>query len=323
MFAAACALSTAAADFSSRLSVGNWSGGAWTDPATKVYRNCGMSIGFGDGSRFTYIIPANLDGYMLYIDSRVTAPVQTRYDVKVRFGEGPLLTLAGRVIQPGIVRVASPALPDNYDRMRLSGKVSISFPGRSAILPIDGFARALPLVADCANRERLAMESAPATLGEDGHMEATLAGLALAEGAGLGPYAVPTDDGRPAGLEDASSVVIFPAIIGPNGPARVTMVARHAPATRGTTAAEQRATLVERIRSNHSGAIFADLPEVQDRPDSSCVSASTGSTYREDCLVRRKAGGFFHIGVMVPATARGSGEVVGAALRFALPRILP
>jgi hypothetical protein len=313
----------AGAEYSTRMQMGNWSGGAWTDPATKEFRNCGLSVGFSAGTRFTFIVPGNLAPVIMYADQRITAPAQQRFPVKAKFGDGAEMTLNGLAVSQGMVQLALPALPHNYDVIRNAKQIVLALPGLTTTLNVDGFAKAMPQVIDCAVRERAKLAAPPPTDGDPGVREAAMAGLAVAERSGVGGYIVFADDKRPGNMQNAAMVAGFVGAAGPGGAANILTTTYFVGADKGRTTAEQKASLMQRIRISDPKATFADLPAVPGKPDSFGIFAIGNNVYEEFYMVKRPAGGYYQFTTGTPLPAKATAEAAGVKFRNALSLVLP
>jgi hypothetical protein len=318
-----CSVLPAAAEYSSKLQMGNWSGGAWTDPATKEFRNCGLSVGFNGGMRFTFIVPGNLAPVIMYADQRVTAAAQSRFPVKAKFGDGPEMTLNGLAVSQGMVQLALPVIPHNYDAVRNAKQIALTLPGLTTTLNVDGFAKAMPQVIDCAIRERAKLQAQPPTDGDPGAREAAMAGLAVAERSGVGGYIVFADDKRPGNMQNAAMVAGFVGAAGPGGAANILTTTYFVGLDKGRTTAEQKAALQQRIRTSDPKATFGDLPSIPGKPESFGIVAIGNNVYEEFYMVRRPAGGYyqFSTGTLLPGKA--TAEAAGVKFRNALGLVLP
>jgi hypothetical protein len=311
------------AEYSSRLQMGNWSGGAWTDPATKEFRNCGLSVGYSAGTRFTFVVPGNLAPVMMYADQRIQAQPQSRFPVKAKFGDGAEMTLNGLAVSQGMVQITLPTIPHNYDVIRNAKQIALVLPGMTTTLNVEGFAKAMPQVIDCAVRERAKLQAPPQIDGDPGAREAALAGLAVAERSGVGDYIVFADDKRPGNMQQAASVAGFVGAAGPGGPVNILTTTYFIGPDKGRNNAEQKASLMQRIRSADPKATFGDLPGIPGKPNSFGIFAIGNNVYEEFYMVQRPAGGYHQFTTGTPLPGKATAEAAGVKFRAALSLVMP
>ncbi len=315
----------AQAAYSSRLQVGNWSGGVWVDDATKEFRNCGLSVKFTGGSEFTVIVPANLNPVFVIIDPRIQATPQQRFNVPTKFDQGPELQAPALALSPTMVQIGLPPLPNGYDMARKATKFAAILPGLNSTFDIAGMAEVLPKLVECAIVERAKLALPPSAAQETpfDRLEAAMAGLALAEKSGVGGYIVFPDRERPPGFQAAPSVWGHVGAQGPGGPANILASAYWQTPAAGATIAEAKATLLQRLRSLNKdpNAQYGDLPAIPGRPDTAGVFSIGNNVYEELYLVKRRNGGYFQFTTSTPLPARATAAAAGARYRAAIAAI--
>jgi hypothetical protein len=317
----------AQADYASRLTVGNWNGGVWVDAASKEFRNCGLAVKYSAGSELTVIVPANITPVVVIIDPRIKATPQQRFTVPAKWDQGPELQAPALALGPTIVQVALPAFPDNYDTTRKATKFAAALPGLNSSFDITGMAAVLPRLLECATTERAKMTLPPSSAQETpaDRQEAAMAGLALAEKAGVGNYIVFPDKERPPGFQGAPAVWGHVGVPGPSGPANVLMSAYWQTPAAGPSITEAKETLLQRVKSlmKDPKPQYGDLPPIPGKPDSVGIFAIGNNVYEELYLVKRRNGGFFQFTSSTPLPGRAAAEAVGARYRAAIAAMFP
>ena len=313
------------AEFTTRFQVGNWNGGVFVNPDTKVFANCGLSLTFQSGTQFTFLMTNDYRPFMLVADPRIQVQARQQIQVAAKFDTNDIM-LQGTALTPTIVQMPIPALPNNYDILRNTKRLSLNLPGLSTTIDTAGIEKAMPRVFECAIAERARMQLPPAPAQEQpiDRPEAVTAGLALAEKLNLGSYLVFRDEARPGGNEFKGTPVVWghAGVQGPGGPANVLATAFIRMAVPTVSTAEAKAHFIadlQRIGRKQ----FGDLPPVPGRPDSFGVWAGGENAYEEWYLVRRKAGGYYQFATMTPNAGRKTAEVVGARYRQAIAAVVP
>jgi hypothetical protein len=323
--AALAALGPAQAQFTSRMQVGNWNGGAYANPDTKVFGNCGLSVKFQSGTEFTVLVTNDYRALMIVIDPRIQTQPQARLSVPAKFDASDI-ALQGTALTATMVQMPLPALPNNYDIVRNTKRISFTLPGFTTTIDVGGLDKALPRIFECvvAERAKMTLPPAPAQEQPTDRPEAVTAGLAVAEKLGIGQYIVFRDEARPGGQEFKGSPVVWghAGIPGPGGPANVLGVAFMRLVPPNATTAEAKAAFLadlNRIGRKQLG----DLPAIPGRPDSFGVWASGEAAYEEWYLVRRKSGGYYQFTTTTPLAGRKTAEAVGEKYRGAIAAVLP
>jgi hypothetical protein len=312
------------ADFTSKLQVGNWSGGAWADNATKEFRNCGLTLKFNGGTALSVIVPASLVPVLMIADPRLTLQPKQPVSARAKFGAGAELQLGGVAISPTMAQLALPPIPHNYDMIRKAPGFSVILPGLNTTLNIDGVAQVLPQVIDCALRERARLANPPAPAGAVvGKVEAMLAGLAIAERSGIGAYMIFPDDQRPGNFQGAAMVAGYVRAQGPGGPANILTTAYWLGPETGQTIEQARQTQLVRMRQVDPNALIATLPPIPGLANSVGVSSLGNGVYEEIYLVQKPGGGFFQFTTSTPAPGRMTAEAAGVKFRAAIGQVIP
>ncbi len=315
----------AQAEFTSRFQVGNWNGGVFVNPDNKVFANCGLSLTFQSGTQFTILMTSDYRPFMLVGDTRIQAQPRQQLQVPAKFDANDI-TLQGTALTPTIVQMPLPAIPNNYDILRNTKRLSLNLPGLSTTIDTSGIDKVMPRVFECTVAERAKMQLPPAPAQEQpiDRPEAVTAGLALAEKLNLGSYIVFRDEARPGGNEFKETPVVWghAGVQGPGGATNVLATAFIRMATPTASTAEAKAHFIadlQRIGRKQ----FGDLPPIPGRPDSFGVWAGGENAYEEWYLVRRKSGGYYQFTTMTPNAGRRTAEAVGAHYREAIAAIVP
>jgi hypothetical protein len=328
-FAFAAALVTAAqpahAEFTSTMQVGNWNGGAYALPQTKTFANCGLSVKLQSGTEFALMMNSEYEPYMIVIDPRIQTQAEARMNVPVKF-DASGIDLQGTALRPNMVRMMLPTMPNNYDILRNTKRISVTLPGLETTIDVTGIDKVLPRIFECtvAERSKMTLPPAPAQERPIDRAEAIVAGLAVAEKLGIGPYIVFRDDARPGGGGFKNTPVVWghPGVPGPGGPANILGVSFIRMATQEVTTAASKAHFLAdlaRIGRKQVG----DLPQVPGRPESFGVWSLGEAAYEEWYLVRRKSGGYFQFATTTPSPGRRASEAFGEKLRAAIAAIIP
>jgi hypothetical protein len=315
----------AQAQYTSTFQVGNWNGGAYALPQTKVFSNCGLSVKLQSGTEFALLMNSEYEPYMIVIDPRIQAQAEARMNIPVKF-DASRVDLQGFALRPTMVRMMLPTMPHNYDILRNTKRISVTLPGLETTIDVTGIDKVLPRIFECtvAERSKMALPPAPAQERPIDRAEAIVAGLAVAETLGVGPYIVFRDDARPGGGEFKNSPVVWghAGVQGPGGPANILGVAFIRMATPDVTTAAAKAHFLGdlgRIGRKQMG----DLPPVPGRPESFGVWSTGEAAYEEWYLVRRKSGGYFQFTTTTPNASRRTSEVFGERLRAAIAAVVP
>jgi hypothetical protein len=321
----ALSAASAHAEFTSRIQVGNWNGGAFANPQTKVFSNCGLSIKLQSGTEFTVLMTNDYRPLLIVIDPRIQTQPQQQLSVPAKFDTSDI-TMQGTALTANMVQMPLPTIPNNYDVVRNTKRITVTLPGLATTIDVTGLDKALPRVFECTVAERAKMTLPPAPIQEQpiDRPEAVAAGLAVAEKLGIGPYIVFKDEARPGGNEFKGSPVVWghAGVQGPGGPANSLGVAfiRLTPPN-ATTADAKAAFLADlgRIGRKQVG----ELPAIPGRPDSFGFWSTGEAAYEEWYLVRRKSGGYYQFTTTTPLASRKTAEVVGERYRNAIAGVLP
>lgn len=314
------------ADYTSRLQVGNWSGGAWADANSKQFSNCGLGLKFSSGAQMTLIVTNTLAQVLIITDQRIQAQPQQQVGVGLKFGDAAQLQVGARALRPNMIQIPLPALPHHYDTIRKSTTLAASAPGFNGTLNISGIAQAFPQAIDCAIRERARMANPPTPPGpplQFEKTEATLAGLVVAERSGIGPYIVFADDKRPGNFKNAAVVTGYVGAQGPGGPANVLTSVYFLDAEPGTTIQDARQNQVSRIKKLNPQAVTGDLPAIPGKPNSAAFWILSNNVYEELHLIQKPGKGFFQFSSSTPGAGRKTAEAAGVKLRAAIALAIP
>jgi hypothetical protein len=252
------------------MQVGNWNGGAWANPQTKVFSNCGLSVKFQSGAEFTVLMTNDYRPMMIVNDPRIQTQPQARIPVPAKFDASDI-QLQGTAQTATMVQMPLPNIPNNYDIVRNTKRISLTLPGLSTTIDVTGLDKALPRIFECVVAERSRMQLPPAPTQEQpiDRPEAVTAGLAVAEKMGLGNYIVFRDEARPGGGEFKGSPVVWghPGVQGPGGPANILGIAFIRMATPDVATAAAKSHFLSDL-SRIGRKQMGDLPPVPGRPDS-------------------------------------------------------
>ncbi|MGL4242787.1 MAG: hypothetical protein ACRCTI_16870 [Beijerinckiaceae bacterium] len=319
------ALTPANAEFTSRIQVGNWNGGAWANPQTKVFSNCGLSVKFQSGTEFTVLMTNDYRPFLIVIDPRIQTQPQARMAVPAKFDASDI-ELQGTALTATMIQMPLPGIPNNYDIIRGTKRISFTLPGFTTTIDVAGLDKALPRIFECtvAERAKMQLPAAPAQEQPLDRAEAVAAGLAVAEKVGLGSHIVFRDEARPGGNEFKSSPVVWghAGVPGPGGPANILGIAFIRMATPDVATAAAKAHFLSdlnRIGRKQTG----DLPAIPGRPESFGVWAVGEAAYEEWYLVRRKNGGYFQFTTTTPLAGRRTAEAAGEKFRAAIAAVAP
>lgn len=159
------AATAAQADYTSRLQVGNWSGGAWADAVTKEFRNCGAALKLSSGTELTVVVGSNFAPAFIVADPRIQVTPRQTSQVPVKFDDGasnaPMLALSATMVQ-----IVPPAFPGQYDLVRKAKRFAFIVPGLNTSLDVTGLDLLLPKLHECVVVERGRMQLGPAPLNE-------------------------------------------------------------------------------------------------------------------------------------------------------------
>lgn len=315
------------AGLTQRLQVGNWNGGVWVDDKSGEFRNCGLGLKFNAGTQLTVVVAGNYNVAILVADPRIAATAQQRFEATVKFENGPEQKTPALALSPTLVQLAAPPLPDSYDTLRESKRLSLVVPGLTTTVDVTGLDKVLPRLLECVATERAKAKLAPSQaapgLPQD-RLEAGFVGLAAAEKVGA-PYIVFADGKRPPGFDRPVTLWGHAGVPGPDGPANIMgMTFWNAPLPNDGAPARREARKALIGKACADGSLqMADLPGVDGRADSFGIGFTCQNKYEEIYFVPRRNGGWFEIGLNSPPGKKGTLAAFGAKYRAALGGILP
>ncbi|MGE0717442.1 MAG: hypothetical protein AB7P02_18490 [Alphaproteobacteria bacterium] len=310
------------AAYTSRLQVGNWSGGAWADDATKEFRNCGLSLKLQGGTELTIVVAANFNVAFIVADPRMTATPQQRFSTATKFDQNPDMQTPAVALSATMVQLAPPPFPDGFDMVRNAKRFGFIAPGVNTMVDVTGIGQVMPRLYECVLAERAKMRLAPAAPDEttpQDRLEVMATGIVAAEKSGVGPYVVLADKDRPQGYGQSLAVWGHLGVAGPDGQASVLGHGNFYPAIPGQTLDKMGAPRKANMRNACNDASFSavDLPAIPGK-QAIGIGISCRGTYEEIYILARRNGGHIELGLAGPPDRRRTIEAVGAKYRAAL-----
>jgi hypothetical protein len=144
-------LPTAAQNYKvSDLSVGNWSGGAYLNRKTNEFAYCGMFASYKSGIGVHFAIDNDDEWRIGFNASKFQFRSGNSYSIAYTIDGSPASLLTGVAKDPNFIVVELPSKSTLFDQFRYGNMLTVSVAGNVYQFKLEGTAKALAVLLDCA-----------------------------------------------------------------------------------------------------------------------------------------------------------------------------